>query len=161
MHRARMRRSGQTTPRRGSRGDWAERYERFVVRASGCWSWSGSVNNGGYGRLGRRYAHRVSYELHHGPIAEGLFVLHRCDNPPCTNPDHLFLGTSKENSEDASSKGRLSGRRLVGPKLSAEQASEIRRLRDAGVSRRELSERYGIHVDNVGRIANGQMWRSA
>ena len=98
-----------------------ERLERFTVRGPGCWGWIGATSSG-YGRLGRGgrgeglvYAHRLSWELRNGPIPEGMCVLHRCDNPPCSNPDHLFLGTKADNNRDMSVKGRhvgTSGKKL-------------------------------------------------
>jgi hypothetical protein len=79
-----------------------------------CWPWIATTTHWfGYGRLeikGKIFAaHRISYELANGPIPDGLFVLHRCDNPPCVNPHHLFLGTQKDNIGDASAKGRMRG----------------------------------------------------
>ena len=78
---------------------------------TGCWIWMGYLNSGGYGSFyvdGQlRSAHRVSWELHYGPIPEGLNVCHHCDVPGCVNPDHLFVGTQKDNIRDALNKGRL------------------------------------------------------
>lgn len=81
-----------------------------VDRTSGCWLWAAGKNNQGYGVCfldGRRtYVHRLSWELHRGPIPSGLYVCHTCDTPLCLNPDHLFLGTQRDNMADASAKGR-------------------------------------------------------
>jgi hypothetical protein len=75
-----------------------------------CWEWQGGKNNVGYGMIrdehGMRTTHRVSYELHKGNIPHGMCVCHTCDNPKCVNPDHLWLGTKKENAQDMISKGR-------------------------------------------------------
>jgi hypothetical protein len=75
-----------------------------------CWPWTGYTNTRGYGviRINRRtvLAHRIAYQVERGPIPDGLFVCHHCDNPPCCNPAHLFLGTQTENMRDMISKGR-------------------------------------------------------
>lgn len=75
-----------------------------------CWGWNGSKSSHGYGQLRindrLNMAHRFSYELHNGPIPDGLDVLHKCDNPPCCNPNHLFVGTAKDNTADMLAKGR-------------------------------------------------------
>lgn len=87
---------------------------RVIKDDSGCWDWSGVKDPNGYGiihqnqKTPRKLAHRVSYELHHGPIPSGMLVCHHCDNPSCTRPDHLFLGTQTDNLQDASRKGRMS-----------------------------------------------------
>jgi hypothetical protein len=93
----------------------AARIEEKIERVpeSGCWLWIGSVNNKGYGQLSGQYAHRVSYQIVHGAIPEGLYLLHSCDVPCCVNPGHLHPGTQKQNMEDAVRKGRVArGSRL-------------------------------------------------
>lgn len=92
-------------------GTLAERFWEKVEKTDGCWLWTASLTNKGYGefRLNEPspiLAHRVAYELAHGPIPPGLFVCHHCDNPPCVRPDHLFLGTQKDNAQDMVRKGR-------------------------------------------------------
>lgn len=78
-----------------------------VNKTADCWLWTGPTN-GRYGRVGRRtYAHRMSYELHHGRIPQGMFVMHTCDVTRCVNPAHLELGTPADNIQDAVAKGRM------------------------------------------------------
>lgn len=91
-------------------------YERFwskVEQASGCWKWRGATVHGGYGILNRGSrgeglirAHRYSYLLHYGVIPDGMYVLHKCDNPECTNPEHLYTGDAKQNMRDVSERKR-------------------------------------------------------
>jgi len=92
-----------------------ERFEEKVERIteSGCWLWTGSLNNKGYGTLNGGYAHRKSYEMHNGPIPDGLNILHYCDTPSCVRPSHLWAGTQLQNIGDAKAKGRVAtGARL-------------------------------------------------
>jgi hypothetical protein len=93
------------------KADPAARFWAKVQRGEGCWEWQGANNGKGYGCFGKEgsrpyYAHRFSWELHAGPIPDGLFVLHRCDNRRCVNPEHLFLGTQGDNMRDMIAKGR-------------------------------------------------------
>lgn len=88
------------------RVDAPERFWARVDKSGCCWVWTGSCNNKGYGRFDGEYAHRFSWRLLSGPIPDGLNVLHRCDNPPCVRPDHLFLGTVSDNARDMWAKGR-------------------------------------------------------
>ena len=85
----------------------AERLRSRIVvdPKTGCHVWSSTLSTGGYGRV-LVSAHRLAWELKHGPIPNGLLVLHRCDNPPCCNPEHLFLGTATDNMADKTRKGR-------------------------------------------------------
>jgi len=118
--------------------------EKYIPEPnSGCWLWLGSLTKN-YGKMGVRverniyktmYAHQVSYLIHNGPIPDGLDVCHTCDVPICVNPDHLWLGTAKDNLQDMKEKGR-SGR-----KLNAEQRNSIRNDKRP---RRLIATEYGV-----------------
>ena len=111
-----------------------ERFESKykVDESTGCWLWTAGKFRNGYGQFrdGRNFhSHRVSYELHVGPIPEGICVLHKCDTPGCVNPKHLFLGTVDDNNKDKASKGRaarLKGSRNPRSKLTEDEVSVIR-----------------------------------
>jgi hypothetical protein len=112
-HYIRMRDHGDVNHERGSKfKSRLEAYESCVVKTDNdsCWGWTGSAHDYGYGVLPYKTekirAHRFSYSHFVGEIPKGLFVLHKCDNPPCTNPNHLFLGTNLDNINDCIKKGR-------------------------------------------------------
>lgn len=105
----------------------ASRFWEKVVKTAGCWKWLGCTVKG-YGKIGAQNcigsplaAHRVSWELHHGKIPNGFCVLHKCDNPPCCNPDHLFLGSLADNNRDRVAKGRIGNTNPAGCLVAAEK----------------------------------------
>lgn len=136
-----------------------------------CWSWRASTHKDGYGWIkiaGRMdLAHRASWMVNFGAIPRGLYVLHKCDNPVCTNPKHLFLGTQIDNMKDMSAKGRRIGRptsgkgeRAGGAKLTEKQVLAIRsRYAMGGVSQCALAKRYGLTPSPIGQIINRITWR--
>lgn len=136
---------------------------------NGCWLWIGGHGARGYPHFYAKgktlLAHRVSWELHRGPIPKGLDVCHNCptgDNPLCVNPDHLFLGTHTENMLDMLRKGRRRcwGEKARTAKLSESQVSEIRsRWRSGSVNQQELAIEYGVRQTTISRIVLGQSWK--
>jgi hypothetical protein len=136
--------------------------------ADGCWTWIGCTQRPGYGRVnfgGRLYfAHRISAQFAGMPIGN-LMVLHKCDNPPCCNPDHLFLGTRRDNAIDCTRKGRRvypAGKRgAENPAaiLTEENVVEARILRSKGWIYRRLAERYGVHISTISHAVYGLHWK--
>lgn len=134
---------------------------------SDCWNWKAGSRKGGYGTFGvgckNLVSSRVAWELTYGEIPEGLRVLHKCDNPPCCNPSHLFLGTNAENSADMVSKKRhRHGSKHKLAKLTEEQVSEIKKLIPAGRCKRgecsEIAGRFGITIGKLGKLRRGEAW---
>lgn len=156
-----------------------DRFYARCDRSGDCWEWTAGRNSHGYGAIrfmGRlRGAHVVSWILHRGDVPSGMFVCHRCDNRACVNPDHLFLGTPKDNSQDMSKKGRGSdfparhpelyprGERVNTAKLTAEQVAEIRRLYgprgQGGLTQMQLAEAFGITQSQVSAIVRRKSWK--
>jgi hypothetical protein len=147
----------------------AERLSRYTVdEETGCWNWTSKKDQRGYGVLlveGKyRNTHRLSHELHRGAIPVGMFVCHRCDNPSCMNPDHLFLGTHADNMRDKVSKGRQSrvpggsmhGEKNGSCKLSEAEVIEI--LNAKGVTQTALAEKYGVSSGQISKIQRGVKW---
>lgn len=144
----------------------AERFWEKVAKGKPdeCWEWTASRDKAGYGKISTerdsspRRANRVAWELHHGPIPDGLWVLHRCDNPPCVNPAHLFLGTPRDNILDMHKKGRARISRLAGAdspraRFTREEVAEIReRYRGNHGEIAELAREFGVAKGTMHRI---------
>lgn len=154
----------------------ADRFWAKVEKTATCWLWTGA-KYGGYGRLnpGKHSgvplrAHRVSWELHYGPIPQGMVVCHRCDNPSCVRPDHLFLGSHEDNMLDAVRKGRTKKGRPAPEsgqpgelhhhaKLTNADVRAIRARRAAGEPIATLARDYGIHQTHVRSIVRRDCWK--
>jgi HNH endonuclease len=150
----------------------SERFWRRVDRRGPdeCWPWLGSRLPNGYGitRLWgseRRYtigAHRAAWVVSHGEIPAGMFVCHRCDNPPCCNPSHLFLGSPKDNLDDMYRKGRqrnLVGEQRAFAKLTQTQVLEIRARYASGEKQRDLASEFNVRQPRISKIVTRKAWR--
>jgi hypothetical protein len=144
-----------------------ERFNKYVIKnEEACWDWKGCKLKG-YGIVqvdGRsQRAHRVSYEIHKGPIPHGMNVLHQCDNPDCSNPDHLFLGTHQDNVADRVKKRRnanMNGENGPGAKLTFEQVSQIKHLLlgTKWGTQKQIALQFGIHESTLCDIKHGRTW---
>jgi hypothetical protein len=146
----------------------AERLEARTDRTEpdGCWPYVGGyAQRSGHVQMWHQGqmvgVHRVAWELAHGPIPEGLCVCHRCDNPPCVNPAHLFLGTVVDNNVDRDRKGRqvaLKGELHGNAKLTADQVAAIRVLCDRGMPQLLVARAVGVSQANVSLICRREAW---
>ncbi len=143
--------------------------ERFWTKANigapdECWGWTACKSSWGYGsfRFGgkMRGAHRLSWQLTYGAIPEGLHVCHKCDNPACVNPRHLFLGTNADNHQDAARKGRIARGEENGlHKLTEDEVLEIRQfLADGERSQQDIGDEFGVCRTAVSKIKLGERW---
>ncbi len=150
----------------------AEMIERFWSGADKggpdeCWEWRASKARNDYGQWcvkGKaQQAHRAAWELVNGAIPKGYFVCHKCDNPPCVNPNHLFLGTPLDNMLDAQRKGRLvhyEGEKHVNSKLTVKQVLEIRHRWNEGIaSQSAMARELGVSKSLVNQIVNRKWWK--
>ena len=150
------------------------RFWAKVDKSCNCWLWTHNKNPKGYGRFyynaSARLAHRVSWEIAHGPIPEGpghhgICVLHKCDTPSCVNPSHLFLGTNADNIRDMHSKGRFNihgrniakGERHGNARITSALASLIRLNRHQ--SAKDISSELHVSLSLVNKIRGGYLWR--
>ena len=141
-----------------------------INQVTGCWEWTGKLNHRGYGLAYKcgvnGPAHRMSYRLYIGEIPEGDYICHKCDNPKCVNPIHLFAGDAKDNMLDCHLKGRHTNRFNFGDKpynrkLSDEQASEIKKYLRRGFSPTEISKLLNISRFAISDIKRGRGYRDA
>jgi len=144
--------------------------QRTVVdESTGCWEWTQNKTSQGYGNATFKTktwkAHRLSYTAFIGDIPEGLVVMHSCDNPSCCNPQHLSVGTQKDNMDDMVRKGRSNighthnqGSKCGVAKLKEEDVLKIKELLAKGVSQREIAEKYNVKQPTISQINTGTTW---
>ena len=152
------------------RGTLLERFDAKYIPEpnSGCWLWEAAYGSRGYGCIGvevehGRWAiedsHRVSWKLHRGKIPEGKCVLHHCDNRPCVNPDHLYIGTKLDNARDRERRNRQEhprGEDSPSSKLTLKQALEIKLAPESS----GLAAKYGVTRQVISGIRRGAMWKN-
>lgn len=141
-----------------------DRFNSKFKAGDGCWVWTSYKNNRGYGKFGVKngcyYAHRISWQIKNGAIPKGMSVCHRCDNPPCVNPNHLFLGTMQDNLQDAASKGRTSaGSHRHNAKLTEAKVSEIILLKNQGLKQKDIALQFGVGEATISGVVHRTKWK--
>ncbi len=146
-------------------------YDKVLLpNENGCMEWQASKRDFGYGAFSLHggfpiKAHRYSYELFNGKIPKGMHVLHKCDNPPCVAPEHLYLGTDKENSSDRIKRNRHSpppvrfGEKNNKSKLTDNDVINILKLFNSGVSAYKVSKIYNMDKSTIQDIKSGKNWK--
>jgi len=144
-----------------------ERIMRQTKMAGDCWEWTGQKDKDGYGKITFKgkfeRPHRLAFKTFMGEIPNGMMVCHRCDNPPCVNPEHLFLGSALVNRRDAEMKGRQTIKGIKNPKakLTEKQVAEIRDFLDDHVlNKSQIARNFGVSKSTISRISLGKLWRN-
>jgi hypothetical protein len=143
----------------------ADLFRKYVSVSPECWEWTGATDRWGYGKFhlkapSRRMilAHRASWIIHFGEIPPGMCVLHRCDNPRCVNPEHLFLGSVADNNRDMVSKGR----QAKGCTLSNLTDSDVLAIRSRyanGETQASLAAEFGVASSRISQMCTGKTWK--
>jgi hypothetical protein len=169
-HYVRFKTHGSVDFKKHARGTLEERFWNFVTKKSDddCWEWGGQILSNGYGRIslgskseGSEGAHRVSWKLaNKQEIPDGMFVMHKCDNPCCVNPKHLTIGTPKENTLDMIAKGR---KRVVSPKGEGNGKSlldeeKVRIIKASNLSHVALAKQLGVSSGCIRSVRIGRTW---
>ena len=157
----------KTNPLRDGKTATIRFFEKLSFGYSSCWYWRGSLNRFGYGCLRNQKAHRVSWNMFNGPVPAGMLVLHKCDVRNCVNPDHLFLGSQKDNMIDAKRKGRL-----VFPKKRFGESNPMAKLNNnivrqirieaaqSDITQAALARKYDVSPMTINRVINYKLWRT-
>lgn len=147
-----------------------ERFLRSFSKEEGssCWNWLLHLDRDGYGHMTIRYengdilnkkSHRMAYSLLVGEVPDGMSVCHKCDNPKCVNPDHLFLGTQQDNMNDKQNKNRHHfGEKHPMAKLKEEDVSSIKFKANSGSTHDSIAKEYGVCRQTISRIVSGSGW---
>lgn len=142
-----------------------ERFFSFVNKTPSCWEWTGGQHKFGYGVMTNNsykttLAHRISWIIHNGPIPPGMSVLHSCDNPKCVNPQHLFIGSQKDNISDMVSKGRhCHGESARFSKLSDEKVKFIREANLYGFTLSQIAKQFHVDIETIRMAIKRQTWK--
>lgn len=134
------------------------RFWRYVRKNEVCWEWTASLNHSGYGvfaplathKNGKiEGAHRYSWKLHYGEIPKGKYVCHSCDNPKCVRPDHLFLGTQRENMDDMIDKGRFKSKLTI---------EDVKFIKSSRLTQVKLAAKFGVRQTTISNVITGHAW---
>jgi hypothetical protein len=147
-----------------------ERFTNKITKTDTCWTWTGAIYRGGYGHFRRKVdgkwkmykTHRYSYEYYHGPIPEGKIILHSCDNPACVNPNHLSVGTHKENTGQCIARGRKVFGINPNHRSHSQLCYAIREyhISNPSLTGRAVAKQFNTSPAQVSRILNNKIWVS-